>query len=102
MSRSTSVTKLTGRFLFLLRHEQFASGAITDTHALAQRAQLRIILFITPNIQERLAVLQLEVVILCKTVEKLALHLKSSRRRLTLGKLPKEQRILEPLRRPLP
>jgi hypothetical protein len=68
MPLSNSVTELTGRFLFLLRHEQFASGSITDTHALAQGPQLRIILFITPDIQERFAVLQLEVVILRKTV----------------------------------
>lgn len=97
------IEALTDGILLLLGHQQFSSIAIPHSHPLTQRPQFTIILLIFPNLQERLAVLQLQVVILGQARVQLAIWTKRGyiNIRLTLGTLPKEQRIQEHPRLPL-
>lgn len=48
---------LTNSLLLFLRHIQCTSDAVSYTHPLTERAQLRVILLILPDIQKWLAVL---------------------------------------------
>jgi hypothetical protein len=58
---------LTDCILLLLGHEQFPSIAIPHSHTLTERPQLAIIFLVFPDLQEGLAILQLQVVVLSQT-----------------------------------
>ena len=67
----------TNCILLLFGHKKFTSIAIPHSHALTQRPQFAIILLIFPDLQERLAVLQLEIVILGQPKVQSAMKMKS-------------------------
>ena len=55
---------LTDGILFLLGHIQSTSRSVPHAHPLAEWTQFRVVVLILPDIQEGLAVLEFQVVIL--------------------------------------
>lgn len=58
---------LTDGFLLLLCHVQGTGCAVSNAHSLTEWTQLRVILFVLPNVQEWFAVLELQIIVFGET-----------------------------------
>ena len=56
--------QLTRCLLLLLGHQQLARHSIPYSHPLTQRPEFSVVLFVFPDVEERFAVLEFEVVVL--------------------------------------